>query len=319
MVKSLLTVPVLIHYSKQHGILFFQNTPQVRTRLMNIVQIFWQISHHFPLLLSRLLPWTIFAMFFLIKLRKHTATGMDGWRPHEIKHLPDCLLSALIDIFHLFLYPLLFLKARHVPHLVLGPSLSFLSPIVCTLVYGVKLFFPGKILGYMHLNTLFVEVAAPLVLMRICPLIFCHGTTPEVVLQVSNLTSLNVSILYHTRLFGLFYLIMVLILLSFHFCPISILIFLVVSDMRDVLALFGLLQMAYFKVILSVLLFLIAFCVPLCTSSLLSVISLFMLSLMILLLFLRLGDSLLQAYGVLQAFSSTTDMRLNLNKMSTLE
>ena len=35
------------------------------------------------------------------KLKTNTATGLDGWRPHELKNLPDCLLSALLDVFHL--------------------------------------------------------------------------------------------------------------------------------------------------------------------------------------------------------------------------
>ena len=35
------------------------------------------------------------------KLKTNTATGLDGWRPHEIKSLPDCLLSALLDVYTL--------------------------------------------------------------------------------------------------------------------------------------------------------------------------------------------------------------------------
>ena len=35
------------------------------------------------------------------KLKNNTATGLDGWRPSEIKQLPDCLLLALLDIFGL--------------------------------------------------------------------------------------------------------------------------------------------------------------------------------------------------------------------------
>ena len=35
------------------------------------------------------------------KLKSNTATGLDGWRPHELKSLPDCLLSALLDIYDL--------------------------------------------------------------------------------------------------------------------------------------------------------------------------------------------------------------------------
>lgn len=33
------------------------------------------------------------------KLKNNTATGLDGWRPHEFKNLPNCLLSALLKIF----------------------------------------------------------------------------------------------------------------------------------------------------------------------------------------------------------------------------
>ena len=32
-------------------------------------------------------------------MKSNTATGLDGWRPHEIKSLPDCPLSALLDIY----------------------------------------------------------------------------------------------------------------------------------------------------------------------------------------------------------------------------
>ena len=56
-----------------------------------------------PLPVTSLPPLTLDDFHYVLsnKLRKHAATGMDGWRPHEIKHLPDCLLSALIDVFHL--------------------------------------------------------------------------------------------------------------------------------------------------------------------------------------------------------------------------
>ena len=35
------------------------------------------------------------------KLKNNTATGLDGWRPSEIKQLPDCLLLALLDVYSL--------------------------------------------------------------------------------------------------------------------------------------------------------------------------------------------------------------------------
>lgn len=35
------------------------------------------------------------------KLKTNTATGLDGWRPHELKSLPDCLLAALLDVYDL--------------------------------------------------------------------------------------------------------------------------------------------------------------------------------------------------------------------------
>ena len=35
------------------------------------------------------------------KLKKDTATGLDGWRPSEFKQLPTCLLLALLDIYKL--------------------------------------------------------------------------------------------------------------------------------------------------------------------------------------------------------------------------
>ena len=35
------------------------------------------------------------------KLKSNTATGLDGWRPSEFKQLPNCLLSALLDVYKL--------------------------------------------------------------------------------------------------------------------------------------------------------------------------------------------------------------------------
>ena len=35
------------------------------------------------------------------KLKTNTATGLDGWRPSEFKQLPNCLLSALLDVYKL--------------------------------------------------------------------------------------------------------------------------------------------------------------------------------------------------------------------------
>lgn len=51
---------------------------------------------HFP-------PLTLDDMHYVFKkkLKGNTATGIDGWRAHEFKALPDCLLAALLDIFHL--------------------------------------------------------------------------------------------------------------------------------------------------------------------------------------------------------------------------
>ena len=48
-------------------------------------------------------PLTLDDIHYLLrkKLENNTATGLDGWRPHEFKHLPDYLLMALLDIFHL--------------------------------------------------------------------------------------------------------------------------------------------------------------------------------------------------------------------------
>ena len=73
------------------------------------------------------------------KLKNNTATGLDGWRPSEIKQLPDCLLLALLDVYNLcepkatFLLPstipilLLFLKDYRVLRLVFVLLQFFLS------------------------------------------------------------------------------------------------------------------------------------------------------------------------------------------------
>ena len=48
---------------------------------------------------SHLPPLTLDYIQFVIKkkLKRNTATGLDGWRPHDFKLVPDCLLQALLD------------------------------------------------------------------------------------------------------------------------------------------------------------------------------------------------------------------------------
>ena len=43
----------------------------------------------------------VICTMFLGRNLSVTATGLDGWRAHEFKSLPDCLLTARLDIFHL--------------------------------------------------------------------------------------------------------------------------------------------------------------------------------------------------------------------------
>ena len=53
------------------------------------------------------------------KLKNNTATGLDGWRPSEIKQLPDCLLLALLDVYNLCEPKATFLLSSTIPILLL--------------------------------------------------------------------------------------------------------------------------------------------------------------------------------------------------------
>ena len=48
-------------------------------------------------------PVIVFSKTFNIHkdMNRNTATGMYGWRPHEIKAVLDCFLESLLDAFHL--------------------------------------------------------------------------------------------------------------------------------------------------------------------------------------------------------------------------
>ena len=197
------------------------------------------------------------------KLKANTATGLDVWRPHELKSLPDCLLSALLDIYHLCeqvghfpssfttLIPPLSLKVWLVPHLVCG-----LSPFMP--VFVVRHYSNGRTLGFIPRNLPFVRGAVLLVLTVMCRLISLRGINRMVALLAFSLTLLNVLILYLILSFGLLSNTMVAILPLLLCCLICTITYRAVFGMQDASVPSGMLRKVYCKVTHLVLLFLIA-------------------------------------------------------------
>ena len=68
---------------------------------MSIVILFTPMKSSFPPFSFP--PLTLDDVHYILsrKLKPSAATGLDGWRPSEIKQLPDCILQALLDVFHL--------------------------------------------------------------------------------------------------------------------------------------------------------------------------------------------------------------------------
>ena len=239
------------------------------------------------------------------KLKNNTATGLDGWRPHELKNLPDCLLLALLDIFHLcekvgrfpssfyYSYTTLIPKGVARTPLSLRPITVLPVPYRLYVVYVGKHCSIGKILGYILHSLLSVKDVVLLVSTVTFLLICCRDIRHMAALLASSLTLLSVLILSLIPLFGLPLNIMVAIPLLLTFFLIYIQISHAVSVMQDVSAPFGTLPTGYYKEILFVLLFLtvssalwLLACQPWETWP-------FMLLLMILLSFLLLGTPLL--------------------------
>lgn len=124
------------------------------------------------------------------KLKSNTATGSDGWRPHELKSLPDCLLLALLDIFSFvrllvtshppFTIHILFLFPRELRglHLAYDLLLFYQFPIDCMLAFVARLCFNGRIPGSTPPNVLSVKDVALRVLIVIYLLIFSLVINP---------------------------------------------------------------------------------------------------------------------------------------------
>ena len=79
----------------------FVKYPTSESKGSSYRQTFYPLSSPFSTFLLPELTLDDLHYVFKKKLRTHTATGPDGWRAHEFKALPDCLLQALLDIFHL--------------------------------------------------------------------------------------------------------------------------------------------------------------------------------------------------------------------------
>lgn len=205
------------------------------------------------------------------KLKANTATGLDGWRPHELKSLPDCLLSALLDIYHLceqvghfpsssyYSYTTLIpTKVWLVPHLVCGLSPFFLYLIDFMPVFVVRHYLNGRTHGFIPRNSPFVRGAVLLVFTVICRLISLSGIDRMVALLAFSLTLLHVLILYLILSFGLLSNTMVAILPLLLCCLICTITYRAVFGMQDASAPSGMLRMVYCKVTHLVLLFFIA-------------------------------------------------------------
>ena len=215
-------------------------------------------------------PLTLDDMHYVLrkKLKNNTATGLDGWRPHELKNLPDCLLLALLDIFHLcekvgrfpssfyYSYTTLIPKGVARTPLSLRPITVLPVPYRLYVVYVGKHCSIGKILGYILHSLLSVKDVVLLVSTVTFLLICCRDIRHMAASLASSLTLLSVLILSLIPLFGLPLNIMVAIPLLLTFFLIYIQISHAVSVMQDVSAPFGTLPTGYYKEILFVLLFL---------------------------------------------------------------
>ena len=96
------TGQILTEHYNQHGILFLLNIMMLKTRLRNIVPPFIPLIAPTPLVTFLILLLMIFIRYVIAKkLKSNTATGLDGWRPAGFKQLPNCTLSALLDVYKL--------------------------------------------------------------------------------------------------------------------------------------------------------------------------------------------------------------------------
>ena len=130
-------------------------------------------------------PLTLDDMYYVLrkKLKNNTATGLDGWRPHELKSLPDCLLLALLDIFHLcekigrfpssFYYSYTTLIPKGVARTALSLRPITVLPVPYRLYASLRCqsLLCWQTLGYIHHSLLSVKGVVPLALIVISPLI----------------------------------------------------------------------------------------------------------------------------------------------------
>ncbi len=97
----LLTGNVSINYFSKPGNQFSPSILSPKAKRMNIVPLSIPLLEH--LLLPNFARPTLEDLRYVLtkKLKSNTATGLDGWRPHEFKNLPHCLLLALLDVLDL--------------------------------------------------------------------------------------------------------------------------------------------------------------------------------------------------------------------------
>ena len=201
------------------------------------------------------------------KLKPSAATGLDGWRPLEIKQLPDCLLQALLDVFHLcetqkkfpssfyYSYTTLIPKGPSRAPLSLRPITVLPVPYRILLALDAKPCSIGKILGYILLSSPSVKGVAPLASIVPYLLICCNVIKTVNLLLVFNLILLNALTPFPLALFGTFCFTTAVMSTLSLFYKIFIVICLVAFDMRVVSAHFGKLPMVYYKGTLLVWLF----------------------------------------------------------------
>ena len=122
----------------------------LKIKLVIIVSLFIPLIAPFlmpPFPPSRL---RIFATFSQNK--NNTATGLGGWRPSEIKQLPDCLLSALLDVFHLCETQGYFLSSFYYSYTTLIPKGVSRTPLSLRPITGLPV--PYRIYASLRCQTL---------------------------------------------------------------------------------------------------------------------------------------------------------------------
>ena len=204
----LLIVNKLTVHCKKLGTLFLLSIPLGKRNRMSIMQPFPLPPGSYPT--SSFSRPTLDDLHYVLrkKLKTNTATGLDGWRPHELKSLPDCLLAALLDVYDLCEQVGRFPSSFYHSYTTLIPKGLARTPLSLRPI--TVLFVPCRIYASLRCQTWlkwqdtwihrqnfrFVKVVVLLVSTATFPLTLLLGTNITAVLPDYSLTSLNVLILY---------------------------------------------------------------------------------------------------------------------------